>query len=387
MREFGIYIHIPFCRQKCFYCDFPSFVGREKYIDSYLEALEQEIILWKARNPCQDILTADGRLAPATIYIGGGTPTALATSQLEKLLQIISRHIAVESAGEFTLEMNPGTVDEAKLELLQKYGINRLSIGVQSFDDACLKKIGRIHTAQEAEDIIHKAKDMGFGNISLDLIYGLPGQDMNILQQSVTRALSLRVQHISIYGLQLEEGTVFDRMEQMGKLRLPEEALVEGMYDYITRVLPEAGYKRYEISNFAQSGYESRHNLSYWQDVPYLGFGSGAHGYWQGCRYENPADITEYIEKLQAKALAAQLEERVTEQAHIEEFCFLGLRTAKGISDKNFTEKFGKGLRQVYGDVISNLTADGLLEKDSQGIRLTDKGMKYGNQVFSEFLL
>ncbi len=387
MREFGVYIHIPFCQQKCFYCDFPSFAGRERYIDSYLEALEQEIILWKSQNPCQDILAFDGRLSPATIYIGGGTPTALEALQLEKLLQIISKHIVVEVAGEFTVEMNPGTVDAPKLDVLQKYGINRLSVGVQSFDDICLKKIGRIHTAQEAEDIIHKAQVMGFGNISLDLIYGLPGQDMDILQQSVARALALDVQHISIYGLQLEEGTVFDRLEQMGKLQLPEDTLVEKMYDYITKILPEAGYERYEISNFAQPGYESHHNLSYWQDVPYLGFGSGAHGYWQGYRYENPADIAEYIGKLQEKTLPSQLEEKVTEQAHMEEFCFLGLRTAKGISAKVFAEKFGSSLPEVYGDAIKKLSLEGLLEKDSQGIRLTAKGMKYGNQVFSEFLL
>lgn len=387
MREFGIYIHIPFCRQKCFYCDFPSFAGRERYIDSYLAALEQEISLWQEQHAGQDIFAEDGRQAPATVYIGGGTPTALDSYQLERLLEILQHHIAIDEATEFTVEMNPGTVDKAKLELLQKYGINRLSVGVQSFDDVCLKEIGRIHTAQEAEKIICQAKDNGFDNISLDLIYGLPGQDMDILRQSVSRAFSLGVQHISIYGLQLEEGTAFYRMAQMGKLQLPEDDLVEKMYDYIVEALPGAGYQRYEISNFAQIGYESRHNLSYWQDVPYVGFGSGAHGYWEGCRYENPADIGEYIEILQEKKLPARVEERVTEQAHMEEFCFLGLRTAGGIFEQSFRQKFGKGLREIYGEAISKLTADELLIEDRQGIRLTAKGMKYGNRVFSEFLL
>lgn len=386
MREFGIYIHIPFCQQKCFYCDFPSFAGRERYIDGYLAALEQEICLWKGQYAGWDIL-GDGKLSPATVYIGGGTPTALGSSQLERLLEILHRHIAIEAAAEFTVEMNPGTVDEGKLELLQEYGINRLSVGVQSFDDACLKKIGRIHTAKEAEDIIHQAQAVGFDNISLDLIYGLPLQDMDVLQQSVARALSLGVQHISIYGLQLEKGTAFYRMEQMGKLQLPEDELVEKMYDYVARALPEAGYGRYEISNFARSGYESRHNLSYWQDVPYLGFGSGAHGYWDDCRYENPADLGEYIEALKEKRLPARLEEKVTEKVHMEEFCFLGLRRAEGVSEKDFIERFGRSLNEIYDEAISKLTAEGLLSADSRGIRLTARGMKYGNQVFGEFLL
>lgn len=387
-KEFGLYIHIPFCRQKCFYCDFPSFAGREKNIDKYLHALEQEFALLRQRLYQKDnVRDTESKFAPRTIYIGGGTPTALNANQLEKLLEIVQKYVAVGEAEEFTVEMNPGTVDREKLLLLQQAGVNRLSVGVQSFDDNCLQKIGRIHTAQEAADTIELAHNLGFGNISLDLIYGLPQQDREILTQSVERALTLPVQHISIYGLQLEEGTAFQRMADMGKLHLPTDELVEVMHDYIVEKLPEAGYQRYEISNYALPGYESKHNLSYWQDVDYLGLGSGAHSYWQGTRYENPSSIDDYISALEAGRLPATLEEQVDKKAHMEEYCFLGLRTAAGIDKNLFQQKFGVDLFTVYGRTIEKLVAQELLQYTARGIALTPLGMKYGNQVFGEFLL
>ena len=327
------------------------------------------------------------KFAPRTIYIGGGTPTALNAHQLAKLLEIVQKYVVVAEAEEFTVEMNPGTVDREKLLLLQKAGVNRLSVGVQSFDDNCLQKIGRIHTAQEAVDTIELAHNLGFDNISLDLIYGLPQQDKEILTKSVERALTLPVQHISIYGLQLEEGTAFHRMEALGKLQLPADELVETMHDYIVEKLPEAGYQRYEISNYALPGYESKHNLSYWQDVDYLGLGSGAHSYWQGTRYENPRGIDDYILALETGRLPANVEEQVDRQAHMEEYCFLGLRTAAGIDKNLFQQKFGVDLLTVYGRTIEKLVAQDLLQYTAKGIALTPLGMKYGNQVFGEFLL
>lgn len=387
-KEFGLYIHIPFCRQKCFYCDFPSFAGREKKIDRYLQALEQEFALLRQRLYQKDnVRDTESKFAPRTIYIGGGTPTALNDHQLEKLLEIVQKYVTVAKTEEFTVEMNPGTVDREKLLLLQQAGINRLSVGVQSFDDNCLQKIGRIHTAKEAVDTIELAHNLGFDNISLDLIYGLPQQDREILTQSVERALILPVQHISIYGLQLEEGTAFQRMADMGKLQLPTDELVEVMHDYIVEKLPEAGYQRYEISNYALPGYESKHNLSYWQDVDYLGLGSGAHSYWQGIRYENPSSIDDYISVLEAGRLPATLEEQVDRQAHMEEYCFLGLRTVAGIDKNLFQQKFAVDLFTVYGRTIEKLVAQDLLQHTARGIALTTLGMKYGNQVFREFLL
>ena len=387
-KEFGIYIHIPFCWQKCFYCDFPSFAGREKKIDKYLQALEQEFALLRQRLYQKDnVRDTESKFAPRTIYIGGGTPTALNAHQLKKLLEIVQKYVTVAKAEEFTVEMNPGTVDREKLLLLQQAGVNRLSVGVQSFDDHCLQKIGRIHTAQDAVNTIELAHNLGFDNISLDLIYGLPQQDREILTKSVERALTLPVQHISIYGLQLEEGTAFHRMADMGKLQLPTDELVEAMYDYIVEKLPEAGYQRYEISNYALPGYESKHNLSYWQDVDYLGLGSGAHSYWQGTRYENPRSIDDYISALEVGRLPSTLEEQVDRQAHMEEYCFLGLRTAAGIDKNLFQQKFGVDLFTVYGRTIEKLVAQDLLQHTASGIALTTLGMKYGNQVFGEFLL
>ena len=387
-KKFGLYIHIPFCRQKCFYCDFPSFAGLEKKIDRYLQALEHEFALLRQRLYKKDNAgDTERKFAPRTIYIGGGTPTALNAHQMKKLLEIVQKYVLVAEAEEFTVEMNPGTVDREKLLLLQQAEVNRLSVGVQSFDDNCLQKIGRIHTAQDAVNTIELAHNLGFDNISLDLIYGLPQQDREILTQSVERALTLPVQHISIYGLQLEEGTAFQRMADMGKLHLPTDELVEVMYDYIVEKLPEAGYQRYEISNYALPGYESKHNLSYWQDVDYLGLGSGAHSYWQGTRYENPIGIDDYISVLEAGRLPASVEEQVDRQAHMEEYCFLGLRTAAGIDKNLFQRKFGVDLFTVYGRTIEKLVAQDLLQHTARGIALTTLGMKYGNQVFGEFLL
>lgn len=407
-KKFGMYLHIPFCRQKCFYCDFPSFAGKEKSIDGYLKALELEFcllgqklheaasqnnessaLLGGSEKLCAETscLDENEKFSPRTIYIGGGTPTALDYNQLRELLCIVRKYIAVENAEEFTVEVNPGTVDRAKLLLLRQAGVNRLSIGVQSFDDACLKKIGRIHTAKEAADTIELAHRLGFANLSLDLMYGLPGQDMKILAQSVKKALALPIQHISVYGLQLEEGTAFQRMEEMGKLHLPDDELVEKMHDYIAESLPKAGYMRYEISNYALTGCESKHNLSYWQDVDYLGLGSGAHSYWQGVRYENPREIDDYTEALSEGKLPAVVEEQVDQKAHMEEFCFLGLRTAAGIAADEFQSKFAVDLSLVYGAAIEKLAAQGLLQHTGRGIALTPLGMKYGNQVFAEFLL
>ena len=389
MKDFGIYIHIPFCRQKCFYCDFPSFAGKERMIGPYLEALEQEMGQVRQRlwDRGEAVFGSDGKLAPGTIYIGGGTPTVLETVALPDVFYLLQKHIDVEHAGEITIEANPGTVDGEKLRLLHGFGINRLSLGVQSFDDGCLKAIGRIHSGQEAAEAVAEAQDAGFANISVDLMYGLPGQDMNMLRESVETALSLGVQHISIYGLQLEEGTVFDKLHQQGKLVLPSDELTEEMYDYITAFLPEQGYQRYEISNFALPGYESRHNLSYWQDVPYLGFGSGAHSYWGDCRYQNSARIEVYMEEVFQGRAMCHVEEKVTEKAHIEEFCFLALRTAAGISVRRFAAVFGRDVHELYGEQIRRLVEKGLLLEDRERLYLSQLGMKYGNQVFGEFLL
>ena len=379
--NFGVYIHIPFCKQKCFYCDFPSFAGRERFIDNYLAALGWELELAAEKYGEQ------GRLKPATVYVGGGTPSLLTLTQMEGLFAAIDKHINLDFVDEFTIEANPGTLTVDKLRLMKAAGVNRLSIGVQSFDDNCLKKIGRIHTAQEAVESVRMAQEKGFDNISIDLMYGLPGQTMETLKASVEKALTLDVQHMSIYGLQLEAGTVFDRQQEMGKLQLPDDEQVEMMYDYITEVLPANGYTRYEISNYALPGFESKHNCLYWQDVSYLGFGAGAHSYWQGSRYENPADIEQYISRISDGEILGYMEEQVGEKEHMEEFCFLGLRMTSGINKEKFKKIFNKDINSVFGEAIEAMKGKALLEETSTYLRLTKLGMKYGNVVFGGFII
>lgn len=424
-RRWGLYVHLPFCRQKCFYCDFPSYAGKESRMAAYVEALLGEL----AREGAP--LRAKWG-PPRTVYLGGGTPTALPPVLMERLLaglqdflaagrgpraeaarQDVSAVRAVAAAGqaavpgarggaaspdrvraaaapdalEFTCECNPGTVDAAYLSLLRAGGVNRLSFGVQTFDDALLRRIGRIHTAAEACAAVRQARAAGFRNLSLDLMYGLPGQTRAGLEASVQQALALAPQHISIYGLQVEKGTAFARAQAAGRLSLPSDEESEAMYDYMTTALPAAGYARYEISNFARPGFESRHNLGYWQDVPYLGVGAAAHSYLDGQRYENPRGIEEYLAALRESGRARREEELLTRATSMEEFAFLALRTARGIDRARFAVRFGCELASVYADAIARMCARGFLEEDAQGVRLTPLGMKYGNWVFEAFLL
>lgn len=408
--DWGIYIHIPFCRRKCYYCDFPSYAGRERYMASYVDALCQEI---RARGAFYvrgdaggrdakigggDTAAAGGKMSDslggeissgwglaATCYIGGGTPTALPSESLVRIVREV-RPLLHDDA-ELTVECNPGTVDGEYLATLKSAGVNRLSFGVQSFDDALLRRIGRIHTGAEAREAVEMAWAAGFTNISLDLMYGLPGQTLTDLEASVTQALALAPTHISIYGLQLEEGTVFARQNELGKLNLPSDELSEKMYDYMVDYLPRAGYARYEISNFARAGFESRHNLSYWQDTPYLGLGAAAHSYLNGTRYAATADIAEYIAGVTSGDYAITVEEERSERAHIEEFSFLALRTAAGIDRARFRATFGRDIYELYAEPIAAMKSRGLLQETDNNIFLTPLGMKFGNDVFEAFLL
>lgn len=380
-RRWGLYVHLPFCRQKCFYCDFPSYTGQEGRMAVYVEALLGEL----AREGAP-LRAAWG--PPRTVYLGGGTPTALPPALMERLLAGLREFLAAApDALEFTCECNPGTVDAAYLSLLRAGGVNRLSLGVQTFDDALLRCIGRIHTAAQARAAVRQARAAGFRNLSLDLMYGLPGQTLAGLEMSVQQALALAPQHISIYGLQVEEGTAVARAQAAGRLALPSDEESEAMYDYMTTALPVAGYARYEISNFARPGFESRHNLGYWQDVPYLGVGAAAHSYLDGQRYENPRGIEEYLAALRESGRARREEEPLTRATSMEEIAFLALRTARGIDRARFAARFGCELASVYADAIARMRARGFLEEDAQGVRLTPLGMKYGNWVFEAFLL
>lgn len=379
-KQWGVYVHIPFCRQKCFYCDFPSFAGRERDREAYIRALCREIEV--RGSSCRQQWGE-----PATVYIGGGTPSALPAPLMQMLLEKLAAVLTGEKTQEFTVECNPGTVDAEFLHMLHEKGANRLSFGVQSFDDAVLRRIGRIHTGKEAVQAFSLARRAGFENLSLDLMYGLPGQTMELLRASVEQALALEPSHISMYGLQVEEGTAFARLQEAGRLSLPADEETEAMYDYMTEALPAAGYVRYEISNFARPGCESRHNLSYWQDVPYLGLGAAAHSYLDGQRWKAVTDIPAYIEAAVHGGRIIEPEEPQTRAIAMEEFAFLALRTAAGISRARFARRFGCTLDSVYRQAIEALSGKGLLEDTGTAVRLTPLGMKYGNWAFEEFLL
>lgn len=372
--ETGIYLHIPFCRQKCFYCDFPSFAGREKYMESYTAAVLKEI----------EMRLAEFDKA-ATVYVGGGTPTVLPPSLLYQIVGALQPFC--DAGTEFTVEANPATVSLELLSNLKSMGVTRLSIGVQSFDDRRLKKIGRIHTADEARMAVQMARKAGFDNVNIDIIYALPGETLNDVRQDVHEAVGCGTEHISIYGLQLEEGTVFHRLSEQGKLLLPDEETAEKMYDHIMNELPRHGYYRYEISNFSKTGFESRHNLGYWQDKPYFGIGAAAHSYIAGQRFFNPMDIPEYIRKITAGILPLKEAEPATRDNQLAEYCFLALRTTAGIDKEKFVIKFGCDIGNIYGKQIEKLKTQELLYETDKRIALTELGMKYGNVAFAEFIL
>lgn len=347
----------------------------------YMQALYQEISgsCWGAA-AWQDT-------PPSTVYIGGGTPTVLPSHFLPELVRFILRGSRLPADLEVTVEANPGTVSLPQLCSLRKAGVNRISFGVQSFADALLHRIGRLHDGRQAVQAVRAAKKAGFDNISIDLMYGLPGQTLQALVRDLAVALELGIQHISIYGLQVEPGTVFAAWQAKNKLFLPTEAETDMMYTYLTESLPAHGYQRYEISNFALPGFASRHNLGYWQDVPYLGFGAAAHSYWQGQRMVNEADIASYIAKISAGESVCKEEEPQTRAIAMEEFCFLALRTAAGIDKQAFMERFGCPIAEIYGSVIHSLADKGFLRDAGGSIFLTSLGMRYGNQAFADFLL
>ena len=382
MTQWGIYAHIPYCVKKCAYCDFVSTaVGKSaaREMKAYAAALRAEIL---REVPPLRVRWGDA----ATVYIGGGTPTALPAQLLTGILQTLRDTAGIPQ--ECTVEANPGTVDADCLAQLRAAGANRLSLGVQSFDNRLLRAIGRVHTAQEARAAFRAARVAGFDNISLDLMYGLPTQTLDDLKTSVNAALTLTPEHISVYGLTVEEGTPFAAAEAQGRLTLPSEETAEEMYDWLTAELPARGYARYEISNFARQGFESRHNLGYWRNIPYLGIGAAAHGYIDGVRWGNEPATEKYIRAMRAGESARVPEDTGrTQENAMEEYAFLALRTVRGIDVTDFHRTFGVGIDEVYGAVIEKYSAQGLLRRAEHHVALTEAGMKLGNEVFAAFLL
>jgi oxygen-independent coproporphyrinogen-3 oxidase len=341
---------------------------------------------------CQEIENRSASLSDhtlQTIYFGGGTPSMLDPGQIQQILQTLSNHFEIAPEAEITLEANPGTVEEPSLQalrLLQPVSINRLSLGVQSFNDTILKAIGRIHSADQAREVIGMARQAGFDNLSIDLIFALPDQTLKIWQETLDEALNLRPEHISLYGLTIEPGTVFMERNLRGELRLPEEEDELTMYEMAISTLTSAGYEQYEISNFALPGRRSAHNQVYWRNDPSIGFGSAAASYLNGIRFVNLSDPSEYIEAIRSGRDPIGSREKLTGKAEMGETLYVGLRMLEGVPFERFQKRFGRDLRQIYSEEIRELTGLGLVELDSQRIRLTHAGLLVANQVFERFL-
>ena len=367
------YVHIPFCTQICYYCDFSKVFIKNQPVDAYLEHLIQETRSYEI-----------GKLR--TLYIGGGTPTALSAQQLAYLLTELPKVMDLSEVEEFTIEANPGDLDTDKIAVLKDSQVNRVSLGVQTFDNKMLKKIGRSHQEQDIYDNIRHLKQAGFDNISIDLIYALPGQTMDQVKENVAKAIDLDIPHMSLYSLILENHTVFMNRMRRGKLPLPKEELEAEMFEYIIEELEKAGFEHYEISNFSKPGFESRHNLVYWDNAEYYGLGAGASGYVDGIRYKNHGPIRHYLEAVEA-GKARITEEHLTLEEKMEEELFLGLRKKTGVSKARFEEKFGVSFDQRYGQVVTSLTEQGLLVPDDKQVRMTKRGLFLGDTVAEKFIL
>ncbi|KXA62381.1 putative oxygen-independent coproporphyrinogen III oxidase [Streptococcus mitis] len=367
------YVHIPFCTQICYYCDFSKVFIKNQPVDSYLEHLLEEFQSYDIQKL-------------STLYIGGGTPTALSAPQLEVLLDGLTKNLDLSVLEELTIEANPGDLDADKIAVLKNSAVNRVSLGVQTFDDKMLKKIGRSHLEKDIYENIDRLKLAGFDNISIDLIYALPGQTMEQVKENVAKAIGLDIPHMSLYSLILENHTVFMNRMRRGKLPLPKEELEAEMFEYIIEELERAGFEHYEISNFSKPSFESRHNLMYWDNAEYYGIGAGASGYVNGIRYKNHGPIRHYLSAVE-EGNARIIEEHLSQKEQMEEEMFLGLRKKSGVSMVRFEEKFGRSFDGLYGEIVKDLVQQGLMQIEGDRVRMTKRGLFLGDTVAERFIL
>lgn len=364
------YVHIPFCSHICYYCDFAKVLMTGQPVEAYIDELLKEYDSY-------DISSLK------TLYIGGGTPSVLPADQLEKLLTHLTKTLDLEELEEFTVEANPSDLTDEVLAVLANSPVNRISLGVQSFDDKLLKKIGRTHTEAQVYSSIERLRAAGFENITIDLIYGLPNQTMEMVERDVQKFLELDLPHVALYSLILEDHTVFMNRQRRGRLRLPSDDRNADMYEYIIEMLTSKGYSHYEVSNFGKIGYESKHNMTYWDNAEYYGIGAGASGYLDGIRYKNHGPVHHYLREENKRVN----EEVLTRKQKIEEEMFLGLRKKNGVSIERFHKKFGQTLEEVYGTIIEELAFQKMLFEADGRIQMTEKGFELGNEVFERFLL
>ena len=375
MTDLGLYIHIPFCRSRCAYCGFYS-IGR-KPDAPFLKALAKEM---EMRSPAFQDYLCD------TIYLGGGTPSSLSENQLAEVMDNIRRRFHISDHPEITMEMNPCDMTDSYLRHARALGINRISIGVESHDDRLLRTIGRLHTASEAEKAVKRAWDLGFRNISVDLMYELPGQSVMDFRKSLLWAVHLPITHVSVYSLILEEGTRFAQLADKGKLPRPPDEDSGAMYQDMRRILPHYGLERYEISSFARKGYRSRHNRKYWELSNYLGLGPAASSRIGCTRFTISPGVRMYEKDLLTGSAPAEEIEELTEKDEMEEYCFLHLRMKEGIPLDDFEHRYGHPLSFWYGRQVAMLKKQKLLTEEERHLFLTYHGAALGNYVFEQFL-
>ncbi len=382
MKKMGVYIHIPFCKQKCYYCDFISYSNKEDYFDKYIQSLIEEM----------NNFFNDNIVEIATIYIGGGTPSLIDAKYIEKVISVFQEKNLLKNTKEITIEVNPGTVNEEKLKIYKKIGINRLSIGLQSTDNNMLKQIGRIHSYEEFLTTYKLARSVGFDNINVDLMIGLPNQKVSHIKNSLEKIVGLKPvepEHISVYSLIVEDNTPIEKMLNTGKLKLPDEEIERNMYWYVKNFLELNGYKHYEISNFAKKGYESKHNLDCWNQKEYIGLGVAAHSYIGDIRFGNTGSIEEYVKNCEngeftKNRIIDEVENDVFGKE--QEFMLIGLRKIDGVSIQDFKNKFGENPIFIFKDELNKLVDDGLIVVDLDKIRLTNRGLDLANIVWEEFV-
>lgn len=379
MKELGFYLHIPFCKSKCIYCDFNSFAQKDDCIEPYIKAVKKEIEEYAKQN--KDVLIK-------TIYIGGGTPSYIKEKYIKEIIETIRSNFEIIPNAEITIEINPGTVNRRKLNTYYKSGINRLSIGLQSTNDKLLKQLGRVHDFEDFLETVRLANTIGFSNINADCMIGLPNQTIYDVEETLNVLINLRLTHISVYSLIVEPNTLLEKKINSGELKLPDEEIERYMYWFAKRKLEENGYLHYEISNFAKPLFRSKHNLDCWNQKEYKGFGVSASSYENGIRYTNISSIEKYVENVQNGQFKKNyiVEEKQDRETMMKEYMLLGLRKITGVSINQFRKKFGTIPIFKYNKEITKLTNEGLIESNGINIRLTKKGLDLANLVWEEFV-
>ena len=377
MESFSLYIHIPFCERKCYYCDFTSFPMKGQDIERYISYLKKELSIYKERFSNYKL---------HTIFIGGGTPSAIHERYIIDILDYIYKNYDVSDLKEITIELNPGTVTKTKCEAYKSIGINRVSVGAQSLNDKKLQMLGRIHNCNDIRNTLYLLRRAGFDNINVDLIFGLPDETLEDVDRTLKQIIEYEIEHISYYSLIIEEETLFNEWHKKGLISLPNEDLERQMYHYIVDFLIRNSYNHYEISNFSKSGFECKHNLSYWKIKPYLGVGLNSHSNSFGKRFWNTSDLNAYYAFLSQDKLPIEGEETIDKSMEMAEYSIMGLRLIKGISKEEFCNRFKQDIYKIYREAIDKHIKNGLLKDDSKNLTLTKKGLDLANLVEVDFM-